>query len=206
MLVVIVVHSFTTFFYSFCILPFDTFSLFFLCYFLSFISFYSNTFDIDKLNINILKSLNKTWQPKVTTKSESQNLATMSMATLFGQLREHELELECLNEEEDKGRKMNIAFKYEIVKSKCPIEDENSDNENLSLMIKSFNKFMKSKGKGKFRSDKKKNQGFSSKFMCYDCGEIGHVKFNCPNQSEEKKGKKFMKKKKNKVFNDEANL
>jgi len=58
---------------------------------------------------------------------------------------------------------------------------------------------MKSKGKGKFRSDKKKNQGSFSKFICYGCGEIRHVKFDCPNQSEEKEGKKFMKKK-NKVF------
>ena len=42
--------------------------------------------------------------------TESQNLTTMSMATLFGILREHELELGHLNEEEDQRRKRNIAF------------------------------------------------------------------------------------------------
>jgi len=35
------------------------------------------TFDTDELNIKILKSLNMTWQPKVTAITESQNLATM---------------------------------------------------------------------------------------------------------------------------------
>jgi len=42
------------------------------------------TFDTDELNIKILKSLNMTWQPKVTAITESQNLATMMMAALFG--------------------------------------------------------------------------------------------------------------------------
>ena len=49
------------------------------------------TFDTDELNIKILKSLNRTWQPKVTTITESQNLATMTMVALFGKLGEHEL-------------------------------------------------------------------------------------------------------------------
>jgi len=76
------------------------------------------TFNTDELNIKILKSLNRTWQPKMTTIMESQNLATMTMATLFGKLREHKLELGRLNEEEDLGRNKNIAFKSKVIKSK----------------------------------------------------------------------------------------
>jgi len=49
------------------------------------------TFDKEELNIKILKSLNRTWQPKVTAISESRDLTTMNIATLFGKLREHEL-------------------------------------------------------------------------------------------------------------------
>ena len=72
----------------------------------------------------------------------------MTMAALFGKLREHELELGRLNEEEDIGRKKNIAFKTEVVKGKKQKEEEDSnDDENLSLMIKKFTKFMKAKGK-----------------------------------------------------------
>jgi len=80
------------------------------------------TFDTGELNIKNLKSLNRTWQPKVTTITESQNLATMTMAALFEKLRVHELELGTLNEEEDIGRKKNIAFKTEVVKGKMQKE------------------------------------------------------------------------------------
>ena len=114
------------------------------------------TFDTDELNIKVLKSLNRTWQPKVTAITESQNLATVTMAALFGKMREHELEMGRLNDEEDIGRKKNIAFKTEVVKCKRQKEEEDSnDDENLSLMIKKFTKFMKAKGKNQFKSNKR---------------------------------------------------
>jgi len=72
--------------------------------------------------------LNRTWQPKVTAITESQNLATMTMVALFGKVREHELELGRLNDEEDIGRKKNIAFKTEVVKGKKQKEEEDSDS------------------------------------------------------------------------------
>ena len=66
----------------------------------------------------------------------------MTMATLFGKLREHELELGRLNDEEDQGREKNIAIKTKVVKGKKQKEEEDSDDdENLSLMIKKFTKF-----------------------------------------------------------------
>ena len=99
---------------------------------------------------------------------ESQNLATMSLAVLFGKLREHELELSRLNEEEDEGRKKNIAFKTGIVKGKKHKEEDCDDDENLSLMIKKFTKFIKAKGKNQFKSNKKENQGSSSNLNVMD--------------------------------------
>jgi len=163
------------------------------------------SFDTDELNIKILKSLNMTWQPKVTTITKSQNLATMTMAALFGKLREHELELGRLNDEEDQGRKKNIAFKTEVVKGEKQKEEEYYDNdENLSLMINKFTKFMKAKGINQFNSNKKENQGTSSNFKCYGCGESGHVKADGPNskRSDEKKSRKYYKKKTYIVWED----
>jgi len=51
-------------------------------------------------------------QPKVTAITESKDLSSMSLATLFGKLQEHEMELQRLdqNEESDK-RKRGIALK-----------------------------------------------------------------------------------------------
>ena len=70
------------------------------------------TFDKEELNIYILKSLDRTWQPKVTAISESKDLTSMTVASLFGKLREHELEMNRLvvQESEDKHNK-SIALK-----------------------------------------------------------------------------------------------
>lgn len=59
------------------------------------------SFGKEEINIKILKILNKSWQPKVTAISESRDLTTMNMAPLFGKLREHELELGRLKEEQE---------------------------------------------------------------------------------------------------------
>jgi len=79
------------------------------------------TFDKEELNIKILKSLNRTWQPKVTTIFESRDLTSMNIATLFGKLREHELELERLKEEEDGEKRHTIGLKS-IVKSRTKLK------------------------------------------------------------------------------------
>lgn len=70
------------------------------------------TFDKEELNIKILKSLDKTWQPKVTTILESRDLTTMNMTTLFEKLTEHELELGRLKEEEEGEKKHTIDLKF----------------------------------------------------------------------------------------------
>jgi len=136
---------------------------------------------------------------------ESQNLATMTMATLIEKMREHKHELGKLNDEEDQGRKKNITFKIEVVKGKKQKEEEDFDyDENLSLMIKKFAKFMKAKDKNQFKSNKKDNQGTSSNFKCFGCGETGHVKVNCPNskRSDEKISRKYFNKKAYIVWED----
>ena len=58
------------------------------------------TFEKEELNIKILKYLDRSWQPKVTAISESKDLTSLSMASLFGKLGEHELEMNRLNVQE----------------------------------------------------------------------------------------------------------
>jgi len=119
-------------------------------------------FEKEELNIKILKSLNRAWQPKVTAISKSRDLTTMSMATLFGKLREHELELGRLKEEEEGEKRQSIALKAaaktearsKVNKDKetAEQEDEASDSETLNLMVKRFSKFLKYKNKSNAKS------------------------------------------------------
>lgn len=50
----------------------------------------------DKINLKVLISLTREWQPKVMTISENKNLFMMTSATLFGKLQEYEIELGIL--------------------------------------------------------------------------------------------------------------
>ena len=115
----------------------------------SFVVALGKTFDKEELNIKILKSLNRTWQPKVTAISESRDLTSLNIATLFGKLREHELDLGRLKEEEDGEKRHTIALKSAVkfatklkkAESADDSVDGNSDSEALSLMVKRFSKF-----------------------------------------------------------------
>jgi len=57
-------------------------------------------FDTEELNIKFLKSLNTTWQPKVTAVLKSRDLTSMHITTVFRKLREHKLELGRHKDEE----------------------------------------------------------------------------------------------------------
>ena len=70
------------------------------------------TFQNEDLVNKVLRCLNREWQPKVTAITESQDLSSMSLATLFGKLQEHEMELLRLNQhEETDKKKKGIALK-----------------------------------------------------------------------------------------------
>jgi len=79
-------------------------------------------FDTKKLNIKNMKNLNKTWHPKATTIFESRDLTSINMTTLFAKIREHELELGKLKDDEKEGNeKNNIALKVNSRKEGCKI-------------------------------------------------------------------------------------
>ena len=48
-------------------------------------------FNKEELNIKVLKCLDRSWQPKVTTISESRDLSTLTMIALFGKLKGHDI-------------------------------------------------------------------------------------------------------------------
>ena len=73
------------------------------------------TFDKEELNIKILKCLDRSWQPKVTTISVSKDLTSLTTASLFGKLREHELKMNRLNVQESEDKHVrSIALKAAV--------------------------------------------------------------------------------------------
>jgi len=139
------------------------------------------SFDKEELNIKILKCLDRTWQPKVTSISESKDLTSMTPASLFGKLREHELEMNRLvaQESEDKHNK-GIALK--ACNNKQQQDSSESDEDTMSLLSRKFSKFLKKKSQASKRYNSKKPSEFNlNKYTCYGCGEQGHIKAECPN-------------------------
>jgi len=154
-------------------------------------------FDKEELNIKILKCLGRSWQPKVTTISESKDLTSLTTTSLFGKLREHELEMNRLNVQESEDKHVrNIAL------NKQDSSDE-SEEETLSLLSKKFSKFLKrnrNKESNKERYGNKKTSDFNSNnYTSFGYGEHGHIKADCPNkEAKEKKSSNKEKKGKSK--------
>ena len=87
-------------------------------------------------------------QPKVIAISESKDRATMTHAGLFGKLGEYVMDLTRMAKKEAIVKKnRGLALKTSI-QSSDESEDgnaEGSNAENLNLLVKRFNKFLKKK-------------------------------------------------------------
>jgi len=113
------------------------------------------TFDKEELNIKILKCLDRSWQPKVTAVSKSKDLTSMTTASLFEKLRELELEMNKLSVQEKEDKHVSkIALKADGNRN-CQHSSNESEEENLSLLSKKFNKFLKKNNNKNHTNDRK---------------------------------------------------
>jgi len=116
----------------------------------------------------------------VTAISETKDLTTLTTAALLGKLREHELEMTRLNEMESAEKKSrSLALKSKVVEIKTSEDssEEDSDSEDICLLTKQFQKYIKLKRKGKNQQSKRytrKPDLNLNKLTCYDCGKQGH--------------------------------
>jgi len=126
----------------------------------------------------------------------------MSLATLFGKLQEHEMKLMRLNQhEENDKKKKRIALKVSSsIQEESDKEDsiEIVEDDDLSLFLKRFNKFLRVRGNQR-RSNfkpKKRAKDSSSTLRCYECNQPGHLRVDFP------MFKKRINKSEKKVFNE----
>ena len=112
------------------------------------------------------------------------------MASLFGKLREHELEMNRLNVQESEDKHVrSIALKAIKHKSKKESSDE-SDEENLSLLSRKFSKFLK-----RNRNKDINKEIWKQIHTCFGCGEQGHIKADCPSKESKEKKSSYKEKK-----------
>src|ERR1044072_1060075 len=91
----------------------------------------------DELNLKVLRSLTREWQPKVTAISEKKNLSTMTSATLFGKLQGYETELAILEKHKIQVKySKDIALNTRIKNHDNDQEDESTSSEDDALIKK----------------------------------------------------------------------
>ncbi|XP_073222477.1 uncharacterized protein [Cicer arietinum] len=133
----------------------------------------------------VMRCLTREWQPKITVIAESKDLGSMSIATLFGKLRQHELELHRLSEAEQTDRKRKgLSLKVQAHQTKSEQEictdDSNSETDEdseLGLLVIKFKKFLKKKDSKSRKPSSSKTH--DSKITCFECGKTRHIKSEC---------------------------
>lgn len=146
------------------------------------------TYTVAELNMKILRSLTREWQPKVTAISEKKSLSRLPLAALFGKLQEHELELSRLDRLEESENRKNKSIALKATKD-VTAESSSSSDEEINLLAKKFSRFLKKNSRRKFKKPET-----SSKITCFECGKQGHIKTDCPDLKKSKKTEKKEKK------------
>ncbi len=146
----------------------------------------------------VLGSLPPNWEPKVTAIEEARDISTLSMDDLLGTLLTHEIKMKKKENSELKMKSLALKVKEE----EDSISSGNEDDD-IALLTKRFNKFIKKRrfSKNKFRGENKKNfKDTNPEIKCFECKKPGHIKADCPLL---KKPRKFRKKKALAAWSDE---
>ncbi|KAF1894652.1 hypothetical protein Lal_00027029 [Lupinus albus] len=151
-------------------------------------------FAIGELTNKVLRCLSRKWQPKVTAIMESKYVDSMSLATLFVKLQEHEMEIQRLTLHEQTNENVKrISFKAtkshsrsQEVRSDHEKSDSDIDDETVSHLVNKFRKFLRKKGgfrkfhKEDVKDSIKKSKNPKDNTSFHECGKVGHMKYTCP--------------------------
>src|SRR5436853_5243409 len=121
----------------------------------------------------ILLALTSEWEKNVTAIEEANDLSTLSVENLIGNIMAYEVNLQERRKEE--SMKKTIAFKA------IENNDDSNNESDLNLMTRAFRNFLKN---GKFSNFKD-----NAEPLYFKCNKPGHVKKDCPQYKSNKKGK-----------------
>src|SRR4026207_832630 len=167
---------------------------------------------IDSASINrkILMLLPKPKYNIINAMFQKENLDTMEVGELMGEIHAHEMSILGMSEEPTSSKsialktKANKARKLKMVKQESSSSNEeedhhesSSDNENdgeLALMMRKFTRLNDKINKKGFNFDPKRRMfrpwGDVKNKTCYNCGEKGHISPDCPKPDKRKKDNK----------------
>ena len=145
-----------------------------------------------ELVTKILRSLPKSWDPKVTAIQEAKDLKAFPLEELIGSLMTYEMTCQAHDELENplpKNRK-DMALKSQEDHLKGTSSDEDSDND-IALLTQKFKKYLR---KNKFKNNiKHKFEQKKDQVICYECKKPGHYKNDCPQAKKRTSKKKALK-------------
>lgn len=164
-------------------------------------------------NVNkILSSLSARYIPKVTSIQEAKHLNMPSLESLIRNLQSHEMEL---NEDKHVIKSKTLALKSVAERSggktvrsskvwkseeasNEEVSDGNSDDEEMTFIIRRFQKL--TKRSKRFSSRSSGFRGSSSKDKvndqnnCFNCKKPGHFKADCPDMQKDRPKKGSLQK------------
>ncbi|GJY96671.1 hypothetical protein Tco_0513581 [Tanacetum coccineum] len=130
------------------------------------------------------RALHPKWRAKVTAIEESEDLSSLALDELIGNLKVHEVVMEKDSEiySGKKERVKPIALKAKKESSDDETSTSGSDDEEYAMAVRNFKKFFKRKGKfvRQPREEKKsfrqrdEKKGKSDR-KCYRCGDPNHL-------------------------------
>nr|GEV25066.1 serine/threonine protein kinase SRPK1 [Tanacetum cinerariifolium] len=136
-----------------------------------------------------LRALHPKWRAKVTTIEESNNLTSLSLDELIGNLKVHKM----IIKKDSEIVKAKVERKSLALKAKKESSDEEcstfeSEHEEYAMAVRDFKKFFKRRGifVRQHRNDKKTfqrsrdDENVKSDRKCFRCGDSNHLIGECP--------------------------
>ncbi|VFQ83173.1 unnamed protein product [Cuscuta campestris] len=146
----------------------------------------NKVYPTSEINTKIIFSLSREWHSLVVNLLPK--CAAVETSTIWSNLYSDELLLKKMKEEEQ----VPIIKKTMALKIDDHPESEGESDEELA-MFKRYKKFMKwNKVESSKRFPPKK--GKSNQITCYECGNVGHIKPECPKLKKKEELKKVKKK------------
>nr|GEZ40298.1 zf-CCHC domain-containing protein/UBN2 domain-containing protein [Tanacetum cinerariifolium] len=146
--------------------------------------------------------LHPKWRAKVKVVEESEDLTSLSLDELIGNLKVHEVIIKNDFEMVKGKREQNRSLTLMVKKESSDEDSSNSDSENeeYAMAVKGFKKFFKRRGKfsrqprderKSFQRSRSDKDGKSER-KCLRCRDLNHFIGECPKSSRSNNQKAFI--------------